>query len=75
VSGALRGKLTGTAMRTARPADYTSRIEASRACLAASRGLCRNTAEIIQQTRITIEISRKKLNRQLEIVRAGKQRK
>jgi len=42
-------------MAAARPADHTSRMESSRVRLSESRRLCRSTANIIRETRVTIE--------------------
>jgi hypothetical protein len=39
---------------TARPADHAARIESSLALLSESRRLCRSTAAIIRETRLTI---------------------
>ena len=39
---------------TARPVDHAARIESSRARLSESRKLCRSTAVIICETRVTI---------------------
>jgi len=47
--------------RAARMIDHTSRIEASRARVVASRKLCRSTAVIISESRVTIDRTLQKL--------------
>ena len=49
-------------MAAERPFDHASRIEASRARLTVSRDLCRSTAVIIRETRVTIERALEKLD-------------
>ena len=61
--------MTGDANRkpniaAARPAGHASRIEASRARLSESRRICRSTAVIIREARVTI-------NRTLEMLGIG----
>ena len=50
----MTGETDSDREKAARRIDHASRVEASRARIAASRKLCRSTAVIIREARVTI---------------------
>jgi hypothetical protein len=48
------GAQSGRSIAVARPPDHAARIESSLALLSESRRLCRSTAAIIRETRLSI---------------------